>query len=65
MIDKSTLIREIEALPPSIVNEVFDFIHFLKLKGNSGKIDDVTLASENALAKDWLLPVEDAAWADL
>ena len=26
---------------------------------------DITLASEKALAKDWLLPEEDEAWADL
>ena len=26
---------------------------------------DITLASENALAKDWLSPEEDSAWADL
>lgn len=25
----------------------------------------ITLASEGALAKDWLTPEEDAAWADL
>ena len=27
--------------------------------------DDITLASEKALAKDWLLPEEDEAWANL
>jgi addiction module RelB/DinJ family antitoxin len=26
---------------------------------------DITLASEKSLAKDWLSPEEDAAWADL
>ena len=26
---------------------------------------DITLASEKALAKDWLLPEEDKAWANL
>jgi len=35
----------------------------LRLSGNRAK--DITLASEKALAKDWLLPVEDAAWRDL
>jgi len=28
-------------------------------------IKDITLASENALAKDWLSPEEDVVWADL
>ena len=29
------------------------------------RVKDVTLASEKSLAKDWLLPEEDAAWQDL
>ncbi|MDR1872766.1 MAG: type II toxin-antitoxin system RelB/DinJ family antitoxin [Deltaproteobacteria bacterium] len=29
------------------------------------KPDEITLASENALAKEWLLPDEDEAWANL
>jgi DNA-damage-inducible protein J len=28
-------------------------------------VADITLASENALAKDWLRPEEDEAWANL
>jgi DNA-damage-inducible protein J len=28
-------------------------------------VADITLASESALAKDWLRPEEDEAWADL
>jgi hypothetical protein len=28
-------------------------------------IGDLTLASERSLAKDWLLPEEDAAWGSL
>ena len=27
--------------------------------------NEITLASENALARDWLLPEEDEAWANL
>ena len=34
-----------------------------RLSGNRAK--GIALASENALAKDWLLPEEDAAWQDL
>ena len=29
------------------------------------KPENITLASENALAKEWLSPEEDSAWADL
>jgi len=60
---KQLLIREIESLPPQIVEEVYNFISFLKIKNTERS--DITLASEKALAKDWLLPEEDLAWADL
>ena len=60
---KQLLIREIESLPPQIVEEVYNFISFLKIKNTERS--DITLASEKALAKDWLLPEEDLAWVDL
>ena len=63
MTDKNTLIKEIEKLPPHIINEVYMFVVYLKTKMT--KNDDITLASESALAKDWLLPEEDEAWASL
>jgi len=31
----------------------------------AGRPKSITLASENALAKEWLTPEEDSAWADL
>ena len=66
MTDKQILIREIETLPPQIVEEVYDYVSFLKIrKIQQKKIYDITIASEKALAKDWLLPEEDAAWANL
>ncbi|GHV43433.1 hypothetical protein FACS1894187_25730 [Synergistales bacterium] len=37
----------------------------IPFKISESRIDDITLASEEALAKDWLLPEEDAAWKDL
>lgn len=66
MIDKNILIKEIETLPLYVLEEVYDYIAFLKLKKIcKNKIEDVTFASEQALAKDWLLPEEDVAWANL
>jgi len=66
MADKRILIREIETLPAHIVDEVYDYVSFLKLrKMQERKIDDITFASEKSLAKDWLLPEEDSAWANL
>jgi hypothetical protein len=66
MIDKQLLMKEIEVLPPHIINDVYDYFSFLKTrKIRNGKIDDITLCSESALAKDRLKPEEDHAWANL
>jgi len=66
MIDRQVLIREIETLPSQIIEEVYDYVSFLKTKKTQNqKVDDITLASESALAADWLLPEEDIAWASL
>ena len=37
----------------------------LFILGSSSLLKDTMLASENALAKDWDSPEEDAAWANL
>jgi len=66
MSTKEQLIEEIEALPSQIVEEVYDFISFLKIKKNKdNNLCDISLASEKSLAMDWLLPEEDIAWANL
>jgi hypothetical protein len=66
MTDKQVLINEIEALPPHVIAEVYDFVRFLQEKILKEKqIADITLASERALAEDWLLPEEDLAWANM
>ena len=63
MTSKKTLIEEIETLPAHFVDEVYTFVGYLKMKMNTN--NDITLASEDALARQWLSPEEDAAWADL
>ena len=65
MTNRQVLLREIETLPPHIIDEVYDYVDYLKVKKNQNRINDITLASESSLAKDWLLPEEDAAWANL
>ena len=63
---KQMLIKEIETLPPQIVEEVYDFVSFLKIKkSQDNDLADIHFASENVLARDWQLPEEDAAWASL
>jgi len=66
MSDPARILQEIETLPPLKRQEVYDFIRFLQIKEAAARgIDEVTLASEAVLARDWLSPEEDAAWAYL
>ena len=66
MSTKQLLIKEIEALPPQVIEEVYNYVSFLRLrKTQESDSNTVMLASEGALAVDWLLPEEDVAWADL
>jgi hypothetical protein len=64
MSKKEILISEIEQVPESYLDEVLDFVHFLKSKILREKID-TAIASESSLRKDWLLPEEDEAWQGL
>ena len=56
--------QEIEEVPDTLVEEVIDFLKFLKRKALQDKLG-TAVASESTLKKDWLLPEEDAAWQDL
>ena len=64
MTKKEILTREIENSPEPIIEEVLDFIEFLKMKLSTEKRETL-LQSESSLSKDWLLPEEDAAWENL
>ena len=64
MYNKQALVNEIELLPQNLVDEIFHYVMFLK-QIKSNKASDLTLASEHAFAKEWLLPEEDEAWKDL
>ena len=65
MTSRQDLIKEVETLPFDFIDEAYHYISFLKQLKKHIKIDDITLASEQSLAKEWLLPEEDEAWADL
>lgn len=56
--------KEIEFFPEKYLEEVLDFIHFLKEKTSKEGMRTAIL-SESTLAKDWLSPVEDDAWEHL
>ena len=64
MINRVTLLKEIETLPPSCLDEVVKFVAWIKHRELS-QIPETMLLSETALAKDWSTPEEDKAWADL
>ena len=64
MSKKEILIQEIDQVPESYLDEVLDFVHFLKSKIVREKLD-TAIASESSLKKDWLLPQEDEAWQSL
>ncbi|MCL2095977.1 MAG: DUF2281 domain-containing protein [Oscillospiraceae bacterium] len=65
MTSKQDLIKEIESLPYNFVDEAYRYISFLKQFKNKVKAVDITLASEQSLAEEWLLPEEDNAWENL
>ena len=63
------LVKEIKSLPPVLITEIADYVGYIKkrhninVKGLAGQ--EITLASEQSLAKDWMKPEEDTAWQDL
>ncbi len=61
---KEVIMKEIEHIPDPVLEEVVNFIQFLKAKVAQDRFE-ITLASEPSLAKDWLLPEEDKAWQSL
>jgi hypothetical protein len=64
MSKKELLLSEIEQVPEPLLDEVLDFVHFLKAKIIKERLD-TAIASESSLKKDWLRPEEDKAWQGL
>jgi hypothetical protein len=64
MTKKEILLNEIEQVPEPLLDEVLDFVHFLKIKIIRDQMD-TAIASESSLKKDWLKPEEDEAWQGL
>ena len=63
MSKRELIVRELQDLPERDLDKILGFLLLLK----QGEIETAlpTLAAESALAKDWLTPEEDAAWAGL
>ena len=64
MPSRAVLMQEIETIPEPLLDEVMDFIQFVKAKSMREGIY-TAIASESALKKDWLCSEEDQAWGDL
>jgi hypothetical protein len=64
MSKKEILISEIEQVPEPFLDEVLDFVQFLKSKILKERLD-IAIASESSLKKDWLKLEEDEAWQSL
>lgn len=64
MSKKESLISEIEQVPEPYLDEILDFVHFVKTKIIRERLD-TAIASESSLKKDWLGPEEDEAWQGL
>jgi len=61
---KKLIAKEIEQVPEALLEEVLDFVRFLKSKCVQEKLE-TSLLSESSLKKDWLRPEEDDAWENL
>lgn len=61
---KELLLSEFEQVPEFFIDEVLDFVHFLKTKIIKERLA-TAIASESSLKKDWLKPEEDDAWQNL
>ncbi len=61
---KKVLLREAAGLPDTMLEEVLDFVRFLKAKAAQEGLETAVL-SEGTLARDWLRPEEDEAWQEL
>ena len=64
MTDRQAILADLEGVPDALLQEVRDFIRFLKNRARR-KPNETALLSEQALARDWLRPEEDEAWQDL
>jgi hypothetical protein len=59
-----TLIQEVQAIPEPLLDEILDFVRFLKQQ-RTRTIPATALARKEVLKRDRLTPEEDEAWRDL
>ena len=64
MTAKEIILQAVDQLPPKSLDELAHYIERMQQKSALEEAP-TALASENALARDWLRPEEDEAWQDL
>jgi len=57
---RQILMNEIKKITDPFIDEVLDFVQFLKAKINRERFN-FTIASESSLKNDWMKPEEDEA----
>jgi hypothetical protein len=63
MSKRELIVRELDRIPDQDLDKLLGFLRSLREAHLEAAVP--TLAAESALAKDWLAPEEDAAWAGL
>ena len=63
MSKRELIAQELEHLPEQDLDRLLAFLHSLADGHEEASVP--TMAAESSLAKDWLSPEEDAAWASL
>jgi hypothetical protein len=63
MSKREIIVRELDHIAEADLDKLLTFVR--ALKEAHGDSEMATLCAEGALAKDWLTPEEDSAWADL
>jgi hypothetical protein len=62
---KEQVLAELEAVPQDRLGAVLEFVRFLNRWPRTPRPTPTILASEAILARDWLIPEEEAAWQSL
>lgn len=67
MVGRELLSKKIEKMPSKLLEEVANYISYIEYRETKGEvtIQDITLASEKSLAKEWLSSEEERAWEHL
>jgi hypothetical protein len=64
MPNRVELIKEIETVPEPLLDEIMDFIQFVRARSMRESLY-TAVASESSLKKDWLCTEEEKAWNNL